>query len=97
MKTNYLSALKQMVLSHLGNENVKVLLFGSRARNDNHPASDVDIAIVPGQGFDRMKITLLKEKIENSTIPYKVEIVNLAETSDDFRNEIMKDAIVWKE
>jgi hypothetical protein len=39
MKTNYLSALKQMVLSHLGNENVKVLLFGSRARNDNHPAS----------------------------------------------------------
>jgi len=97
MKNNRLSVLKQMVLHHLTNENVKVVLFGSRARKDNHTASDVDIGLLAAGRFNNIKITLLKEKIENSTIPYKVEIVNLADVSEDFITEIMKDAIVWKE
>jgi len=39
---------------------------------------------------------MLREKIEESTIPYKVEIINLEEASDDFKKEILRDAVVWK-
>lgn len=97
MENKYIRELKKLILSELENENMQVFLFGSRARNDNHYTSDVDIAIVPEKNSNTGKISSLKEKIENSNIPYKVEIVNVAEVSDDFKNEIMKDAIEWKD
>lgn len=92
-----LSRLKDIVLETLKNENVGVVLFGSRARGGNRSYSDVDIGIIPHGSFDKTTITFLREKIEESTIPYKVEIVNLEETPDDFKREILKDAVVWKD
>lgn len=92
-----LRTLKETVTTSLKNEKVKIILFGSRARGNNHLSSDVDIGIIPAGEFDEKPITLLKEKIENLNIPYKIDIVNLSEVSEEFRNEIMKDFIVWKD
>ncbi len=94
---NALFRLKDMVLESLKNQNVGVVLFGSRARGDNRFYSDVDIGIIPHGAFDKTRITILREKIEESTIPYKVEIVNLEEASEDFKKEILKGAVVWKD
>lgn len=92
-----LRTLKETVTTSLKNEKVKIILFGSRARGNNHLSSDVDIGIILAGEFDEKPITLLREKIENLNIPYKIEIVNLSEVSEEFRNEIMKDFIVWKD
>lgn len=73
------------------------MLFGSRARKDNHDRSDVDIAVEPRGKFDNRKINVLKNKMEELNIPYKVEIVNLNEVSESFRKEILKDAVIWKD
>ena len=86
-----------MVLEELKNEKVKIFLFGSRARGDNFTVSDVDIGYIPKDNFDDKKITFLKEKIENSTIPYKVEVVNFNNVSEDFKNEALKDIEIWKD
>ncbi len=93
----YLSAVKEVVITFLKDEKVKIILFGSRARGNNQRCSDVDIGIIPAGKFHEERITLLKEKIENTNIPYKVEIVNLSEVSEEFKREAMKDAIVWKD
>ena len=80
------------------NENAKIFIFGSRARGENYPASDIDVGILP-ESDDRdirFKISLLREKFENSNIPQKVDVVNLNEVSDDFKKEIWKEAILWK-
>ncbi len=92
-----LSRLKDMVLQSLKSQNVGIVLFGSRAREDSRPYSDVDIGIIPHGAFDKTRITILREKIEESTIPYKVEIVNLEEASEEFKKGIMKDAVIWKD
>ncbi|KKO20241.1 MAG: hypothetical protein DCC43_05805 [Candidatus Brocadia sp.] len=92
-----LVVLKETVVTLLKNEKVKIILFGSRARGDNYISSDVDIGIIPVGQFNEKPITLLREKIDNLNIPYKVEIVNLSEVSEEFRKEIMKDFIVWKD
>ena len=84
------------MLDFLKNEPVKIVLYGSRARGDNYPASDVDIGLIPLNDFDEIKVTLLRDALKNSNIPYKVEIVNLLEVSDEFRQEALKDAVVWK-
>ena len=74
---------------------MKIFLFGSRARQDHNLFSDVDIGVFPRDKSAWRKIIFLKERIEESNIPYKVEFVNLKEGSDDFKNEILKDAISW--
>ncbi len=92
-----LSRLKNMIVEYLKDEKVRVVLFGSRARKDNTHYSDVDLGLIPYGRFDRYKITSLNEMIENSTIPYKVEIINLGEVSEDFKKEVLKDAVIWKD
>jgi len=93
---NYLSELKKNVVDFLKDEQVKIVLFGSRARKKNQIFSDVDIGLIPSGKLNEKKITLLKEMIENSNIPYKVEFVNFNETGKDFKNEALKEAKIWK-
>ncbi len=53
-----LSTLKERLNTVLGNALVKLVLYGSRARGDADPDSDVDVAIVV-RGLDKV----LKERI----------------------------------
>jgi len=97
IEKEYLSIIKEAVVASLKDDKVKIILFGSRARGDNNRCSDVDIGIIPFGKFKEERITLLKEKIENINIPYKVEIVNLSEVSEEFKKEAMKGAVIWKD
>lgn len=97
MENKYLEELKRLTLNLLKDEEVKIFVFGSRARRDHREASDVDIGLIPRGKIDEAKIAVLKEQIENSNIPYKVEIVNLSEASEDFKKEALKEVIIWKD
>ncbi len=81
----------------MGGEKVRIFVFGSRARGNQHKTSDVDIGFIPNRNFDRKKMTLLKAEIENLNIPYKVELVDFSGVSEKFKKEAMKDVIVWKD
>ena len=96
-KDPYLDQLRSLVLLTLKGESVKVYLYGSRARKDHRKGSDVDIAVEPYGKFDSMKLFYLKESIEESTIPYKVDIVNLEKVSSRFKEQVLKDGVLWKE
>jgi predicted nucleotidyltransferase len=96
-ENKYILKLKKEIIDFLKNDNVKIVLFGSRARGDNYISSDVDIGIMPYGKFDEKKITLLKANVENLNIPYKVEIVDLSGVSESFRKESLKEAVVWKD
>lgn len=90
MKNSYVEKLKKLTLATLKGEKVKVILFGSRGRQDNHLRSDVDIGLLPQGKLDRRKVNLLKEQIEELNIPYKVEIVDFSTASPDFKKQAMK-------
>ena len=93
---DYLEKLKEAILTFLEKDNVKVLLFGSRARGDFASTSDVDVGIIPKGRFNRKKLTLLREHIEELNIPYKVEIVDFSAVSGEFKEMAVKEAVVWK-
>ena len=97
VKNRYLAKLKELILASLKDEKIKIVLFGSRARGDNYISSDVDIGLIPYGNINEKSIVLLKEKIEDLNIPYKVEIVIFSETSESFKKEAMKGVIVWKD
>lgn len=96
-ENEYLKKIKELVLDVLKEEKMRIFIFGSRARGDNQHTSDVDIGFLPYGKIDEKKLTILKEKIEEINIPYKVEIVNFSKVSQSFKIEALKEVILWKD
>lgn len=89
--------LKEVFLRFLKDEDIKVVLFGSRARGDFVNTSDVDIGIIIKKEIDRKNLILLREYIEELNIPYKVEIIDFSTVSEEFKQMALKEAVVWKD
>jgi len=82
--------IKEILRKNINNPNAKFYIFGSRSKEKHSKYSDVDIAI---ESFDfdfnqKLKIEL---DFENSTFPYKVDIINLNEINENFKNLIKND------
>jgi uncharacterized protein len=69
-------------------------VFGSRAKNCAKPYSDLDLAIdLNGQKIDLSTLAKLKSAFEETTIPYKIDVVDLNSISDEFKNNIKDDLV----
>lgn len=75
---------------------VKIYLFGSRARGTNAQWSDIDLALDAGQRLPTEIIGEIKSILEASWIPYKVDVVDLYLVSEPMKQAILKDKIIWK-
>lgn len=72
----------------------RVILFGSRARGDNLPKSDIDLAVEGCANFD----ALYEDLQERLWSLLKVDVVNLdGPVSDELRAEIARDGRVLYE
>jgi len=75
-------------------ENSQVFLFGSRARGDNSRNADIDIGVLSPK-IDSKIIIKIREIIEESFVPFKVDIVDFSEVNKTFKNEALRSAIRW--
>lgn len=82
-----------IIIKHL--PSVRIYLFGSRARGDNHATSDIDIALDAGKKIDEYILGEIREAIEESAIPFTVDVVDMYMISEDFRVRILKDGKIW--
>lgn len=92
-----LATLKNIVLQSLQGIPVNVYLFGSWARHEEKRTSDIDIAIQSDEKIPITKMVDLRERIEESTLPYQVDLVNLANASHDLVKKVEKEGILWKD
>lgn len=86
-----LELLKDMVRDLFKGEDVMVVLFGSRARGDYFETSDVDGGILSTGERSKTKITLLRERVGNSNIPYKRDVVDLSRASKEFTQKVLEE------
>ncbi len=91
----YLDRIKDIVLDALSGYPVTVYLFGSRARGSARRASDVDIAVEAREPLPPQVLARLRDRLEESTVPYRVEILDFASAGDDLRMRIKQDSVVW--
>ena len=91
-----LEQVKVAVLDAFEREDVTILLFGSRVRGDAERCSEIVIGILPKNKYDRKKLILLKEKLEDINIPYKVDVVDISKVSQAFREKVMREGKIWK-
>lgn len=75
----------------------EVWAFGSRARRDEKPFSDLDLAIISDQPIGLEKTAALAEAFSESDLPYKVDLVDWASTSASFRSIIERDRVVIRQ
>jgi predicted nucleotidyltransferase len=89
--------VKKAVLQAFEDEDVSIILFGSRARGNAHHTSDIDIGILLPGNYGRKKLTALRAELEDMNIPYTVDLVDLSVVSEEFRKQVLDEGEVWKD
>jgi len=92
----YIEQIKEIVLSHFQNENVMIVFFGSRAERRADEGADVDLGIKSKNTIDPIMISKIKTSLEESNIPYHVDIIDLSKADKMFVENVLKNGIVWK-
>lgn len=72
----------------------EVWAFGSRAKWTAKPCSDLDLAVITRQPLSLAVSTALSLAFEESDLPWRVDVVDWASTSEAFRKIIEKDRVV---
>lgn len=72
----------------------EVWAFGSRARRTAKPFSDLDLAILGNHTLTLETLANIAEDFSESDLPFKVDIVDWATTSERFRKIIESEHIV---
>jgi predicted nucleotidyltransferase len=94
IKPEYKEQLLAIVRKHI--TGCTVYLFGSRARDTNAPFSDIDIAIDVGHKADAFALSNIREDIENSNIPFFVDVLDFHTLDQEMKQTILKEGIAWK-
>jgi predicted nucleotidyltransferase len=92
-----MSELREMVLAALRGHDAAVWLFGSCARGEVRQHSDIDIAILPRDDLPSDFFAELAADIEESPIPYDVDLVDLRHADPTLVEEVRREGVKWRE
>jgi len=95
-RTWAIEELRRMVLDALGEHDAAVWLFGSCARGNVMQHSDIDVAILPRADLPSDFFSNLAQKIEQSSVPYDVDLVDLRDAAATLIEEVRREGVKWK-
>ena len=93
--TRILQDVRRVAENVLGGYDVDVYLFGSWANGTQRRTSDIDVAVDPHRPLPSGTLALLRERFEESAIPYFVDVVDLSEADEKFRMRVHREGIRW--
>ena len=83
MNPAQLEEVKRIPLQHV--LDCEVRAFGSRVTGRVKPWSDLDLALVGEQPLGFRRLGLLVEAFQESTLPFRVDVLDWHETSSSFQ------------
>src|SRR5262245_9738042 len=75
---------------------VKIYLFGSRARGTHTEISDIDLALDIGRKMTIQELYRAKNILECLNIPQTIDVVDMNRINEDMKNIILREKVVWK-
>jgi predicted nucleotidyltransferase len=90
-----LAEVRCIVRELLAGQEVAVYLFGSWARGEATPCSDIDLAVESRTPLPPGLLAQLRERLEESRVPYRIEVVDLREAGPAFRQRVLEEGIAW--
>jgi predicted nucleotidyltransferase len=88
-----LERLRKILRIHLLDNfpHAKVFVFGSRARENHRPGSDIDLLIESETPIPTVQLSKLRDALEESSFPYKVDLALASELSESYRAQAQRD------
>jgi len=93
IESRYLGLVKDSIKSIVKNDKLKIYVFGSRSKGTSKQYSDLDIALDLGSIIDPKIMSKIIGELDETTIPYKVDVIDLNNIQDSYRNCIKNDLI----
>ncbi len=88
--------IREIMFSFLDPKKYRVFIFGSRASGKHSKYSDYDVGIVSEKALLSETKVLIEEAMEESDLPFKVDIVDFSLVSDDFRKIALSSVVELK-
>lgn len=91
-----LERVREITLQVLGDRDARVYLFGSSVTGRLRQSSDIDVAIDPVRVLPSALLAELRERLEESAVPYDVDIVDLSAASPEIRASVEREGLLWR-
>lgn len=83
--------IKEIISRYIGADNdFELFIFGSRSDGTAKKYSDYDIGIMGSEKVPREILSKIKTALDDSDLPYKVDVVDFFLASESFRKEALK-------
>ena len=92
VKDKYLKELIKTVNNFQPAKEWKIFLFGSGVNKEKF--GDLDLGVIDSQ-VEQKDIMELKEIFYNSSLPYNVDIIDFNTVSNEFKNNVLNNKIIW--
>ena len=87
-----IECLLRPYLDRLG---ARLILFGSRARGDARPGSDIDLAIQAEAPTPDWLLAEIREQLAESQLPWEVDVVDYRRAPPELQQAIDREGIPW--
>ncbi len=90
-----LEEVRRIVTERLKGRGAMVVFFGSRASGSVSVASDIDVAVLPRSPLPAGLLSRIREALEESHVPYRVDVVDLSSVEPAFRKRVLETGVIW--
>ncbi|KKL81477.1 hypothetical protein LCGC14_1994340 [marine sediment metagenome] len=97
VKDIYLEQIQEIILKRLKGYKFQLFLFGSEASKTSGKTSDIDVAIMPITPLPRSLLSEIREELEESHIPYSVDLADLSRTTPEFLQHVRQEGLIWND
>lgn len=96
-RDSLLEQVKQTIFPYLHGISAQVYLFGSWARVEEKRSSDIDVAIEfkTSDASHHIILMNIRNALEESTIPYRIDVVHLNDADSYIVNIVREEGILW--
>jgi predicted nucleotidyltransferase len=92
LEPRHLAIVCQALAQHV--PGLAVWAFGSRTKGKAKPHSDLDLAVITTEPMPLQQAAQLAEALSESDLPWRVDVVDWASTSEPFRQLIQAHHVV---
>jgi len=92
LEPRHVEVIEKLVWTPLKAIGCRVWVFGSRARGDHRKFSDLDL-LIEGQPPPKL-LGEIREKLEESLLPIKVDLVLEDELAESYRANVLRDRVL---
>lgn len=87
--------VRNILSRHLPGTEVRA--YGSRVTGKTHRGSDLDLAIMTTEPLSLDTLADLRDAFSESTVPFRVDLLDWAETTESFRAIVMENSVILQD